>query len=256
MDRMFRINGGVLWRRRAGSVCITRGRSEQEGDKEVNVMKNAGAASWLHQRAVALLYDELTRPDFGRGKDEELRVRLLNGDLSCDLRAGVEKVKVPGEWDSVGGIVPDLILYSADETPVRIIEVIVTNPPSEAKWKKLDTLQRRGVDVVEVQLSDEKDLLTLCWVPLTPNFKSLTRFDRLSANIAQDSYNRGERGKQDKKVEDLRVALQTCSPSVRRDFWNVFNHLGDLDSLYPVRPGNPLHDVLRNNRKGDKDRGE
>ena len=89
--------------------------------------------------------------------------------------------------------------------------------------------------MVEVQLSDEKDLLTLCWVPLTPNFKSLTRFDRLSANIAQDSYNRGERGKQDKKVEDLRVALQTCSPSVRRDFWNVFNHLGDLDSLYPVR---------------------
>ena len=55
------------------------------------------------------------------------------GELSGNLRAGVSKVVIPGEWDSVGGVVPDLICKDENDTPVRIIEVIVTSPPTAAK---------------------------------------------------------------------------------------------------------------------------
>ena len=44
---------------------------------------------------------------YGKGAT---RVRLSpNGEFSQNLAEGVARVKVPDEWDSVGGIVPDLI---------------------------------------------------------------------------------------------------------------------------------------------------
>ena len=208
-------------------------------------MRNVGTAtrpvSWLHQRAVALLYDELTRPDC----DEEIRARLTpDGALSHNLREGVAKVTVPSEWDNIGGIVPDLILYGDDDKPVRIIEVVVTSPPDTIKRKKLDTLRSRGVDVVEIKIKNECDLLNLCWVPWTPTFKSLTSRENFSSNIATKQYGRHKISQQDNMIRGLMVAIQTCSPKVRRHFWNVFKHLGTLDSLYPVRPTNPYRDEL------------
>ncbi len=148
-------------------------------------------------------------------------------------------MKVPGDWDTVGGIVPDLILYDDDDKPVRIIEVVVTSPPDDRKRKKLDTLRGRGIDVVEITVTKESDLLALCWTPWTPTFTSLTRRDKFADNRAQDEYRRLGHRRQDEKVQDLIFAIQNCSPKVRRDFWKVFKHLGTLDSLYPVRPNNP-----------------
>ena len=195
----------------------------------------------LHQRAVALLYDELTCPS-----GDEVRARLTpGGDLTGNLRDGVAKVKVPGEWDSVGGIVPDLILYGTDDTPVRIIEVIVTSPPDDAKRAKLDTLRKRGVDVIEIKVADESDLLGLCWVPRKPVYAAMTSKDNFSINIHENERRRDMYRDQDRKVIELTQALQRCSPSVRREFWNVFDGLGTLDSLYPVRPTNPYWEDLK-----------
>lgn len=115
----------------------------------------------LHERTVAFLHDELTRRDVNI---PEVRVRLApRGDWSHDLRAGAKSVKVPGEWDSVGGIMPDLTLYGEDTSkPLRIIEVVVSNPPNKAKQENFDTLGRRGVDGVVVKVTTGKDLRDLC----------------------------------------------------------------------------------------------
>ena len=126
-------------------------------EQKANVGTSGAPVSWLHQRAVALLYDEITnglRAGTSDIKVEGQRVLKWNyevrvlkepcGELTDNLLADVTKVKVPGEWDQVGGVVPDLILYGEEDRPVRIIEVVVTSPPNSTKQKKLATLRRRG----------------------------------------------------------------------------------------------------------------
>lgn len=130
----------------------------------VDMRRNVGTAgapeSYLHARTVALLYDEITR----RGtEDTGVWIRTSpGGAYDVDIRAGVARTKIPGEWDSVGGIVPDLIMYGDDDTPVRIVEVVVTSPPTAQKRACLDRLVKRGVDVVEVHVRTEEDMLWLC----------------------------------------------------------------------------------------------
>ena len=80
-----------------------------------NVGTNGNPVSYLHERAVALLYDELKTND-------EVRVRLADGTLSHNIREGMAELKVPGEWDQVGGVVPDLIMYGADKTSYRALD--------------------------------------------------------------------------------------------------------------------------------------
>ena len=214
-----------------------------------DMTRNVGTANYpvtaLHERAVALLYDELTRPDLE--KREEIRARLTpGGDLSHDLRAGVAKVKVPDpEWDSVGGIVPDLILYGGDDTkPIRIIEVVVTNPPNDEKQQKLNALRKRGVDVVVITIKEEADLLNLCPTWWKPRFGSLTGMDTFSINIAQNEFSQNQIDASDKTVWQLIKAVQRCKPTTRRALLKLFSELKSLDSLYPIRPTNPLKDKL------------
>ena len=210
-----------------------------------NVGTNGRPVSWLHERAVALLYDELlSGMESGGEHPDGIRVRLNPGDseLSHDLTESVVKVKVPGEWDSVGGVIPDLILLGHDDSPVRIIEVVVNSPPSKAKRQKLDTLVRRGVDVVEVKVQHEKDLRHLCWSPATPVFNHNMR--KRSVNLANNQYIRQRIGEADGVVNQLATALRNCSPRTRRSFLDTLQHVSSLDSLFPVRPDNPLKDKL------------
>lgn len=214
-----------------------------------DITRNVGTANYpvtaLHERAVALLYDELTRPDLE--KREEIRARLIpGGELSHDLRAGVKRVKVPDpDWDSVGGIVPDLILYGDDDVkPLRIIEVVVTSAPSDEKKQKLDALRKRGVDVVVITIKEESDLLHLCPTWWRPSFASLNSYDEYSINYAQDSYSRGRKREHDKRVQELIKSIQACSPVTRRALLKVLSELKSLDSLYPIRPANPLKNKL------------
>ncbi len=129
-----------------------------------NVGTQVHPVSRLHQRAVALLYDEMTRPRYDRLEGTGLTVRLEpGGEMSHDLREGVENVKIPGEWDSVGGVVPDLICYGANGAPVRIIEIVVTSPPKDDKEAKLENLRNRGVDSVPHQTGQSPQGATPTW---------------------------------------------------------------------------------------------
>ena len=215
-------------------------------------MRNVGTGnrpvSWLHQYAVALLYDELDR-DRGRlalseswyvDSIHEVRVRLTpGGDFSHNLREGVSSVHLPGEWDNVGGVVPDLICRDDQGNPIRIIEVIVTSPPDASKRQKLDNLKKRGVDVVEVTVRTEKDLRHLCWVPVKPVWAVNTR-TRMNDPIPPALINK----EADNRIVKLIRDLTQCSPALRRQFLDVCSQLHSLDSLSPIRSDNPLKDEL------------
>ena len=210
-------------------------------------MRNVGTPeqreSWIHARTVALLYDELTRVI--ASQSGEVRVRLgPGGDISHDLAAGVATVTVPGEWDSIGGVVPDLILYDGDQTPIRIIEVVVTHPPDARKRAKLKTLTTRGVDVVEIVVRPDDNLLDLCWAPVQPRFSALDSRTNFSVNIATNQHRRSQVRAWDKTVRNLTQAIQNCSPQARREFAQVCRGLASLDSLFPIHPSNPLKEKL------------
>lgn len=135
-----------------------------------------GQPSWLHEKAVAMIaeacegcYQQPRELTGVREADVLVRLRPGSEAWSSDLMEGVNRIKVTGEWDSIGGIKPDLILYGPNDNPRRIIEVIVTSPPDDKKRRQLNTLQSRGVDVVEVTVKNENDLLAL--FPPLPLFR-------------------------------------------------------------------------------------
>ena len=230
-------------------------------DTSKNIGTVGNPVSWLHQRAVALLYDALAYepyegpldPKMGaeerriykethgskklelelRRRELEIRVCLEpGGALSGNLREGVAQVIMPGEWDSVGGIVPDLICRDEKGAPVRLIEVIVSSPPTKTKRAKLEALQRRGVDVVEVTVKTEKDLINLVWEPKAVHYSP------------HSSPRGGPRPTPDDTVRSLIRGLQACNPKLRRHLLAVLRGLCSLDSSWPVNVDNPLRGQL------------
>ena len=205
-----------------------------------NVGTEANPVSWLHERAVALICDELRRGDYiqsGSRVSHPVSLRLPNGELTSNLNEGVNEVVIPGEWDQVGGIVPDLILYNDKREPVRIIEVIVTSHPTPEKQRKLDQLAKRGVDVVLVKVTKSADLFDLV-AANKPDFKWFIQTGSAEFGSYTSDPNRA--------VTQLMNALQRCDPKVRRTFVEFCREMGSLESLYPVRPDNPLKGKLRN----------
>ena len=215
------------------------------------ISKNIGTqghpVSWLHQRAVAVLYDALTKeqakgPLDAKGWEDDVRAHLTpGGELSGNLRVGVAKVVIPGEWDSVAGVEPDLICKGADDKPVRIIEVIVTSPPTAEKRGKLEALKRRGADVVEIEVKTEKDLVNLCWVPARFSYAGDIRWP----GTAPGQYNQARHRERTKPVLDLIASIRDCPPKLRRQLAEVLRGLGTLDSAYPVSADNPLRELLQ-----------
>ena len=222
-----------------------------------NVGTNGNPVSWLHERAVALLYDELKprRSEGNPGKGEifrgpfraEVRVLLADGTLSRNIREGMAELKVPDEWTNVGGVVPDLIMYGEDGAPIRIIEVIVTSPPTKYKRSQLNSLVKRGVDVVEVVVRTPEDLLTLCWTPVTPGFPP----SKLIAGHGARLFETEEYSHTIQSVGNLAKAIRMSSPKERRELYAVLRELGSLDSLFPVLPNNPKGEILKEEGKSE-----
>ena len=71
-------------------------------DWDRNVGTQGSPETYLHSRTVDLLYDEMVRPST---EDTGVDARFPVGD-TVDLRTGVAKTKIPGEWDQVGGTYP------------------------------------------------------------------------------------------------------------------------------------------------------
>ena len=215
-------------------------------------MRNVGTPNspltWLHERTVALLYDELQA---GLRKGTAVRAHTSpGGELSGNLLDGARRVDIPDDLTPIGGIVPDLALYNEKERPVRIIEVVVTSPPDENKKEKFARLKHRGVDVVVINVKTPDDLLSLCWIPKEPEFS--TTWEHWPATPDGGSFlsyygvsplrNRDPREVQERannKINEFIRALAECAPELRHTFLDVLGSLRSLDSLYPVSPKNP-----------------
>ena len=219
-----------------------------------NVGTNHHPESYLHARAVACLWDALhgfygeesllagTKSNGMGSRDIRINLRP-GGPLSGNLLEGVTEVKVPDpEWDQVGGVVPDLTLLGPENRPVRIIEVIVHSPPTKAKRKKLDRLQKRGVEVIEVVVSSPADILNLCWERSLPSFRSKIRTHWANGN---GKYIQRRQQGLDKDVDSLITSLKNCSPSKRRELSEVLKHLDSVESLAPISSANPLTEKLK-----------
>ena len=123
-----------------------------------NVGTQASPVSWLHERAVALLWDELRRSLFEYGRNlngsrgaerlrqepRVLRVHTADGWSGDLCGGGVARIDFPDDLTHIGGVIPDIALYNEDNRPIRLIEVVVMSPPDSKKQSKLDTLASPG----------------------------------------------------------------------------------------------------------------
>lgn len=125
-----------------------------EAEWSRNVGTHSFPVSFLHEYAVGLLWDAL------QGRDA-VEVKTIDGSMSGNLMEGVDRVVIPDSMQPIGGCIPDLALLDKELRPVRVIEVVVTAPPTSAKMEKLTQLRRRGVDVVMVPVRNEDELKAL-----------------------------------------------------------------------------------------------
>ena len=194
----------------------------------------------LHEKAVAMIA-EACRSQGGyeqpkgwlKNPATGVYVRLQPGrdEWSGDIMEGISTVKIPDpEWDNVAGIVPDLILSASasDSKPRRVIEVIVTNPPDDKKRRKLDTLQSRGVDVVEVTVRSDADLLDLFPPLRTPGFA--IEWPNGNRFLLQHQ----EQGRASAFLDQLTTSLLKATPSARRRFFHVLRQADGVEALYPT----------------------
>ena len=119
-----------------------------------NVGSPAFPVSFLHEYAVGLLWDALHNND-------AVAVKKIDGSISGNLKEGVDRVVIPDSMQPIGGCIPDLALLDKDLRPVRVIEVVVTSPPTSKKMAKLEQLQNRDVEVVQVPVRNEDELKAL-----------------------------------------------------------------------------------------------
>ena len=195
--------------------------------------------SFLHEYAVGMLWDALQNRD-------EVVVKTIDGNLSGNLKEGVERVVIPDAMQPIGGCIPDLALLDKNLRPVRVIEVVVTSPPTPTKNEKLAKLQERGVEVVIVPVRNEADLKRLCSSKIDaekPNWAyqwNRKLLDQIGViNIPrQEEIVRGQLGA-DRQVEELINALVRCRPEVRRRLSTILQEIGSLESCYPLSPNNP-----------------
>ena len=210
-----------------------------EEEWSANVGTPGFPVSFLHEYAVGLLWDRL------QGRDEVI-VKTLDGCMSDNLLNGVDRVVIPDSMQPIGGCIPDLALLDKELRPVRIIEVIVTSPPTSEKMEKLTSLKQRGVEVILVPVRNEEELKALIpsevhgkaqrWAYVWSH-KVLEQMGII--NIPRQQMITSGQSHADAKVKELIKALVECKPETRRQLVRVLQELDSLESRYPLSPKNP-----------------
>ena len=196
-------------------------------DWQRNVGTSNHPVTWLHERAVALIYDMLTS---GGG---DVRARLSPDDdvLSPNLAEGVIRVELaeddPLMWVA-GGLNPDIRCFGDDGRLVRVIEVTHSSEPDKDRRKKWEQLKKRGVDVVEIKIKDLDSLRFMFWRPAPVEF-----FPSIKAKGATSREFRKNQRSYDFEIEKLTRALMLCSPKVRRNLQRVLEDLNHCRFAVP-----------------------
>ena len=206
-----------------------------EAEWSRNVGTQAFPVSFLHEYAVGLLWDRL----HGR---QPVIVKTIDGRETGDLRQGVDRVVIPDSMQPIGGCIPDLALLDRQLRPVRVIEVVVTSPPTGDKMEKLKRLEERGVEVVIVPVRNEEELKSLA---RTGPDEQRLRWASLTVD------GRHAHRSNENTVRTLISGLLHCSPETRRQLVQVLNELDSLESLYPLSDRNPKMAALSDEGNGE-----
>ena len=202
--------------------------------------------SFLHEYAVALIYDQLI---FGI----DVQLPLLDGERSGNVMKDVGHVAFPDSLQAIGGYLPDIALYDSSFRVIRVIEVVVT---AQVPQEKLHSLESRDVEVLQVPVRTEDDVRALYpstdadkpwWWPKFHREETIFKKARASAHYWQGTRQyRLLSGQEqaDKAINELIGSLSRCSPEVRRSFVLRFKDIANLESLYPIRNENPKREVL------------
>ena len=213
-----------------------------------NVGSEAFPVSFLHEYAVALIYDQLIL-----GSEVQLPLPI-DGERSANVMEGVGDVNFPDSLQAIGGYLPDIALYDSSFRVLRVIEVVVTKPVPNGKLK---SLENRGVEVLQVPARHEGELRALFpstdgdrpyWWPKFRKDDVAFREGRqkLGINWQASRQNRILSGQEeaDRAIKQLMGNLSRCSPEVRRAFAAWLKDIESLDSLYPISQENPKREVL------------
>ena len=216
-----------------------------------NVGTQSFPVSFLHEYAVGLLWDRLN------GRDP-VSVKTMDGSQSRDLREGAVRVVIPDSMQPIGGCIPDLAVLDKDLRPIRVIEVVVTSPPSGEKREKLERLNERGVEVVLVPVRNENELRAL--VPTATDGKRIswaygwspTVFEQMGVvNIPRQRQILKSQREASTTVTALINSLIQCGPETRRKLLQVLQEMENLEARYPLSPNNPKRAVVSGNQVED-----
>ena len=212
-----------------------------------NVGTEAFPVSFLHEYAVALIYDQLIL-------GSEVQLPLLDGERSSNVMEGVGHVNIPDSLQAIGGYLPDIALYDSSFRVLRVIEVVVTTTVPNDKFKSLES---RGVEVLQVPVRNEDELRAIYlstdadkpqWWPKFHKDEAVFQEARqkLGVNWQRSRQNRILSGQEeaDQAIKKLMGNLSLCSPEVRRAFVASLKEIESLESLYPIRQENPKREVL------------
>ena len=228
--------------------------------------KNVGTpdypVSYLHEYAVALIWDRLSAGGcFVRttSSNEYEHISVPEGG----------RIAIPDELTPIGGMVPDIAIYDSDHRPVTVIEVQVTSSPSE---NKVARLERLGVKMIIVPVSNQEALLTM-FQPVTVEelFRSIhipnqfyghtnlinKQWDNVVGSLSASGRQRRSSSyrqlqQANNAVAELIASLKMCDPSLRQELRAVLDELDSIESQHPILSGNPKLPVLQQDDKADE----
>jgi hypothetical protein len=225
-----------------------------EAEWSRNVGTPAFPVSFLHEYAVGLLWDRLHSVG-------PVVVTTMDGNASSDLKEGADRVVIPDSMQPIGGCVPDLAILDRDLRPLRVIEVIVSSPPTREKQERLQRLEERGVEVVLVPVRNEEELKALASSPNSRRRQSPydlqlpaadgqrtnwafewgpTVFEQMGIiNIPQQRQITQFQHRADDIVREFINAVIQCKPETRRQLVRLCEELNTLEARYPLSPRNP-----------------
>lgn len=232
----------------------------------VELNRNVGTEGYpvsaLHEYAVGLIFDRLKRdPKEVTSGESDVRLTMVNGEMSVNLLEGVERVTIPNTLSAIGGFVPDIALFNQDNDPIRVIEVVTTSEPTE---KKREFFKAHDISIIEVPCRTASDLYGLVRQvePIHPGEGRTTdgyivrpnewqpwayrrdireggvnyRPERNPAHIQHDA---------DSRIVALLNDLAYSTPHIRREFLRVIrDELPTIESQLPLRRDNPKWGIL------------
>ena len=219
-------------------------------DSWERLKKNIGTKghpeSLLHRYACAMVWDELyyrgifTGIPWSRTSKEPVIVNTPTGP-SNDLWDRVAVYEMGTYLNGVLGRIPDLIGRGPDGRPEKVIEVVVTSPPTECYRTQME---KHGVELVEIHVPNAEALSGIVVEeapPYADNGKSQAKRQGFAPTIPDyrarkfpEGTFRARQNHANSAVAELINDLRDADPFYRRAFLELLGGMKELDSLFPV----------------------